>query len=229
MSTTKIGVPGDVLVANTTDTTGETIARAGVRLMTPTTGPLVLSNTGDPNAAISAPAGSLYARTDVAQLWQNTSLPSPGTTWTQIVGGGLTFSGVSAYSTVNNDIVFDPPTWIVLQFANITYDTDNYQRIGSTSRFYAPADGYYRVVAKVKVEMGGSDALELALGKNQGGMLTTPFERICIRSGYGDQSPSTETVVRLNADDYVEVFYWFYNYSYLKMTSSQPFTMERIG
>ena len=46
--------------------------------------PQIEKGTGNPNGVLSRPIGSLFLRTDTAQLWQNTN---GGTTWTQAAGG----------------------------------------------------------------------------------------------------------------------------------------------
>ena len=62
----------NVEIAGTTDATGNVIARAGVQLTAPTTGPTIKSGTGGPNGAVTATLGSLFVRTDTAQVFQNT-------------------------------------------------------------------------------------------------------------------------------------------------------------
>lgn len=84
LSVTKV----DSLVATgTIDSTGEVIARAGVRLTAPTTGPIFKSGTGSPNGSVTATQGSIFVRTDSAQVYQNTN---GAMAWSQIGAGGVT-------------------------------------------------------------------------------------------------------------------------------------------
>lgn len=72
----------NVEIAGTTDATGVVTARAGVRLTTPATGPLLTSGSAIPVGA--GTLGSLYMRTsNPATLYQNTD---GATNWTQIAG-----------------------------------------------------------------------------------------------------------------------------------------------
>lgn len=229
MSTTKISVPGDLVVGGETDATGETIARSGVRL-TSSSGPLVLSGADDPNTSVSAELGSLYARTDGGELWQNTSSPSPGTTWTKIVGGSLPFSGVSVYSTEAFVTTYPYQIYNALKWDVEKYDTDNYHRPGQQTRLYAPANGYYRVTAGLRTNAG--QTLLFALAKNQAGgtAILSPFCKVQVRNTNGWGEPSIETVVKLNAEDYIEAFFWtWYAGGDLWMDPAFPFTMERLG
>jgi len=92
----------NVEISGTTDGTGIVTARAGVRLTTPTTGPIFISGSGVP--ASSATKGSLYLRTDTAQVYQNTD---GATTWTQ-VGAPVTSGGSSIFgSGVDGVVTFD--------------------------------------------------------------------------------------------------------------------------
>lgn len=63
------------------------------------TGPRLLAGTGSPNGVTTAPAGSLWLRTDGGiQLWQNTD---GGTTWVQIgnLSGSVTLSAIDTTAT----------------------------------------------------------------------------------------------------------------------------------
>lgn len=82
-------------VTGTTDATGVITARAGVRLTTPTTGPIFTSGAGTPNAVVTATQGSLFLRTDTATIYTNTN---GAMAWTQVDAAGgtvtsITFSG----------------------------------------------------------------------------------------------------------------------------------------
>ena len=61
-------------ITGTTDATGEVLARAGLRITTPATGPTIKTITSDPNGAVTEPRGSLRVRTDAAAatIYQNT-------------------------------------------------------------------------------------------------------------------------------------------------------------
>lgn len=52
---------------------GEVYARNGLRVTHSSAGPAVISGTGNPNGSQSATIGTLYMRTDAAELWQNTN------------------------------------------------------------------------------------------------------------------------------------------------------------
>lgn len=67
------------------DIVGETIARSGVRLAAPSTGPTLLSGTGNPNGSVTATKGSTWIRTDTAGIYQNTD---GAQAWSQVGGGG---------------------------------------------------------------------------------------------------------------------------------------------
>lgn len=68
------------------------------------TGPRVYTGTGSPNGVVTgAPVGSIWVRSDVAQLWQFTAAPS---TWTQlgsISSGGLSPTGLDTTATADFD------------------------------------------------------------------------------------------------------------------------------
>lgn len=92
-------------VTGTTDATGEVTARAGVRLTTPTTGPIFVSGTGIPS--LSATKGSLYLRTDTAGLYQNTD---GATTWAAVGSGG----GGGSAPTISTPAFSTPPASVNL-------------------------------------------------------------------------------------------------------------------
>lgn len=187
MSSTKILVPGDVSIADDLNVTGETVARSGVRLTTPTSGPLVLSDAGDPNGVKSAIRGSLDLRSDAAELWQNTSSPSPGTVWSKIGGAGA-FSGASYYSTGVQSATggaYPAGPWNVLSYDASDYDTGGYWSAGSPTKLVAPSAGYYQVTAGVYAEAYPYIQVLLGLGKNvpSGGVTDPDAELFRVRSG----------------------------------------------
>jgi len=71
----------DLEITGTTNGSGVITARSGVRLTTVTTGPIFVSGTGSPNGVLAATQGSMYLRTDTAQIYQNTD---GAMAWTQI-------------------------------------------------------------------------------------------------------------------------------------------------
>lgn len=87
----------DLEITGTTDATDVVTARAGVRLTTPTTGPIFTSGTGSPNGVVTATLGSLYLRTDTAEVYQNTDGVQA---WSQVGGGG---GGASSLGPVTFD------------------------------------------------------------------------------------------------------------------------------
>lgn len=85
---------------------GEVVGQAGVRLTAKTTGPILISGSGDPNGVVSATIGSMFLRTDVASLYQNLD---GATAWTQVSGGSGVGAGAfgSWYSTATQSASAD--------------------------------------------------------------------------------------------------------------------------
>lgn len=91
---------GTLTVTGTIDSTGEILARAGVRLTTPTTGPTIKTATADPNGTVTAPRGSLALRTDTGGLYQNTD---GATAWVLLANTSqLTTAGDLGAASVDN-------------------------------------------------------------------------------------------------------------------------------
>lgn len=190
-------IPGDLAVGGTTDTTGETIARSGVRLSAPTTGPIIRSGTGSPNGVVSATAGSLWVRTDSPQLYQNTD---GATAWSQVAGTAA-FSGASVYNvgsqSVNNNTV------TAITYNTEEYDTDNYHStVSNTSRLTVPTTAKYLVSVTLYFDAATVGVREIDITKNVGA--TT----LAVQAG-GDQGgvPAIQNVTftaNLTAGDYIE-------------------------
>ena len=68
-------------ITGTTQATGLVTANTGVRLAAAGTGPLITTGAGSPDTVVTATQGSLFVRTDTAQVWQNTN---GAQAWTQL-------------------------------------------------------------------------------------------------------------------------------------------------
>lgn len=223
MSSTKITVPGEVAVSSVVDTTGETIARGGVRLMS-VSGPQVLSGSGDPNdpPGLSAPRGSLYVRTDTAQLWQNTSALSTGTTWSQVGAGGGSFSGVAAYSTTelpNNN-------WI--SFNTEIYDTDSYHSNADPTRFFVPTTGYYHITSgSIRTPASDPGGFERVIGI----VRTSGVADYTLRESGARETNWIESSVTsyLLAGDVIRTYASTYPAGTWLCSASVRFCMEKVG
>lgn len=104
-------------INGTTNGSGVITARSGVRLTTVTTGPILTSGTGDPNGAVSATQGSVFLRTDTAQVYSNTD-------------GAMAWAEVGGSSGGNG--LFAPVMSTVPTAASTGFDTWWYQFTGAT-------------------------------------------------------------------------------------------------
>lgn len=206
---TKLHVPGDVVLDDALDVSGELIARSGVRL-TAASGPLVTSDAGSPTLAASI--GSVYVRDDVAELWQNTD---GSTAWSKVGGGGGgAFSGAAYYST--EPLGLPSATWVPLSYTTVDFEVGDYRVVGSQSKFKVPTDGYYRITAGARGSMEDwrDPFFWIAIAKNA----TAPypsggsFFALCERVRSQKKSITTELYLstgvtsKLLTTDYVEVF-----------------------
>lgn len=166
---TKLVVPGDIAVADTLDVTGETIARSGVRLTTPSSGPLLLSDSDNPNGVLPAAQGSVYARTAVPELYQNIN---GATAWSKV--GGAAFAGAAYYASGTQSVTggaYDVypggvGAWNALTYDTADYDVGGFWSVVEPTRFVAPTAGYYNVTAGVSVNIVTGQQVMLGLGKN---------------------------------------------------------------
>lgn len=236
MSTTKVDIPGEIIVADVLDATGEMIAGGGIRLAS-STGPIVISGIGDPNGMQAAPAGSLFVQTDTPQaIWQNTSTGSPWTAWTKLgSGGGGAFSGVSAHSTTGQDI--DVGVWTALLYNTTDFDTDTYHK-GTSSVFTVPSDGYYRITAGVSLGFNFG-TLTFSIAKNCGGTYDDAKALMKRSMGAGDLLfnsvgiVSTAVAAQLDAGDTIETFVYyddpFRTPRPASVGAEAPFTMFKLA
>lgn len=228
--TSRVSIPGELVIVDTTTTVGETIARSGVRLTSPSSGPIMISGTSDPNGVVSATIGSLFVQTDTPAVWQNTD---GSTAWTQIgAGGGGAFSGVSTYSTSAQTMPANIWTRVSYNASPPYYDTDAYQT--SATAFTAPGAGYYHITAGVQIgnlEFAGNRGLCLA--KNTVGSNPTLIANCLRKVDYAGGSPhvSLSVTAPLAAGDYVELFFLQVttNLNAVQAVFSTPFTMQKVG
>jgi len=194
-------------VGGTTDAVGVVTARAGVRLMTPASGPLLSSGTGVP--AGTGAQGSLYMRTDVAQVYQNTD---GATAWSQLGGGGgiPVFSGVWAHNDTHGAIAVTTNTTTPLSLQDETYDTGNYHSTSSNQTlFYPPTNGYYMIVGSFRWnDINGTPGwVEMSI-------LLNGFPALCLDTQYSAVALKT-FVQQCTAITYMTTT------DYIRMTASQ--------
>lgn len=103
-------VAGSLEVAGVTDATQQVTARNGLRLTHPSTGPIFVSGTGSPDGSLTATIGSVYLRTDTAQVYQNAD---GATAWTQVGGSsGAGFQGAWSAGTYSAGAIVTRGPWM---------------------------------------------------------------------------------------------------------------------
>lgn len=112
------------------------------------TNPLIRDYNTSPNGVLIEPQGTLVARTDSAQLWQNTN---GGTTWQQVGAGGGTQTDLPA--------------------VNVTNIIGNWDTIGSNNIYYTLEDqalnqplpevatSPYSQIQVASIELGGGSTV----------------------------------------------------------------------
>lgn len=217
----RIHVPGQATVSATADVTGEAVACGGLRLSS-LTGPTASSGSGDPNGTVSGALGSLYVRTDVAELWQNTG---GSTGWSKIEagGGGSTFSGVSAYS---NGVQTNASGWVSLIYDQENYDTDSYHSTTvDNTKFFVPSAGYYHITAGVSLysDFWYPPALCVTTDSVSSGVL-----RLVQYPTFFNQL-SLSVTSYLAAGSHIEVFAYYNINANWSVPGYAPLTIEKVG
>ena len=186
-----VGTNNQILYADSTQTNGVVWA-AGSKS--------TLTTTGD---ILYASAANTLARLGIGTSGQVLTVSGGIPSWASASGS---FSGVSAYSTYNNNNTPNN-TWRAITWQNEDYDTDGYHSTSSnTSRFTVPSGkaGKYLITAQVGWEFSGNTTGVRTVAFYKNGSQVKPGAQV---SGFSaGVYHSVSYITNLAVGDYIELY-----------------------